>query len=336
MKRRSSPASSSRRSGRARSSTSSAPPSAATSCCSGMADERYITQAEADAAKAEADRHARRSRPAAGHRAVLRRGGAQASRAPVRREGAVRERPRGHGRRSMRGCRKLANQALEHGLRALRQAPRLAASRRATSSPRSHTIERFKDDRWNRPIAVGDVVPAVVVTAPKTGPARLRIGRYHARSRARKATPGRAATSAADLFKPGDLVEVGGHEDRRGDRRRDGHARSDADRRRRDRRDREPHRPDQGDGRRLELQPQQVQPRGAGVSPARIDLQADRLHRGDRSRLHADLDPRSTRRSAIRRATARSTARTTTITSSRGRSRCAGRSKSRATSRRSR
>jgi penicillin-binding protein 1A len=70
-----------------------------------------------------------------------------------------------------------------------------------------HTIDGFKDERWTRPIAVGDVVPAVVVTAPKTGAARLRIGGYHADlERAGYAWTRR--TSAADLFKPGDLVDV--------------------------------------------------------------------------------------------------------------------------------
>ena len=32
-----------------------------------------------------------------------------------------------------------------------------------------HTLDGFKDERWSRPIAVGDVVPAVVITAPKAG-----------------------------------------------------------------------------------------------------------------------------------------------------------------------
>src|SRR5206468_1144554 len=69
------------------------------------------------------------------------------------------------------------------------------------------TVDDFKDDRWSRPILAGDVVPAVVVAAPKTGAARLRIGRYHADlEKAGYAWTRR--TSAADLFKPGDLVDV--------------------------------------------------------------------------------------------------------------------------------
>src|SRR5262249_13469648 len=63
-----------------------------------------------------------------------------------------------------------------------------------------------RDDRWSRPIAVGDIVPAVVVTAPKTGAARLRMGRYHADI----LKEGYAWTRKvpADLFSPGDLVDV--------------------------------------------------------------------------------------------------------------------------------
>jgi penicillin-binding protein 1A len=57
------------------------------------------------------------------------------------------------------------------------------------------------------PIAAGDVVPAVVVTAPKSGPARLRIGAYHA-DLARTGYVWTRRAAAADLFVPGDLVEV--------------------------------------------------------------------------------------------------------------------------------
>src|SRR6185436_15679585 len=56
-------------------------------------------------------------------------------------------------------------------------------------------------------IAVGDVVPAVVVTAPKTGPARLRVGSVHA-DLEKAGYAWTRKTSAADLFKPGDLVDV--------------------------------------------------------------------------------------------------------------------------------
>src|SRR5262249_11219363 len=48
---------------------------------------------------------------------------------------------------------------------------------------------------------------AVVMTAPKTGPARLRFGRYHA-DLGREGMAFTRRTSPADVFKPGDLVEV--------------------------------------------------------------------------------------------------------------------------------
>jgi penicillin-binding protein 1A len=70
-----------------------------------------------------------------------------------------------------------------------------------------HTIDGFKDERWTRPIAVGDVVPAVVVAAPRTGPAKLKVGAQHV-DLDRAGYTWTRRTSAADLFKPGDLVEV--------------------------------------------------------------------------------------------------------------------------------
>ncbi len=62
----------------------------------------------------------------------------------------------------------LANRSLEHGLRAY---DKRHGWRRPTRNvvAEKHTIDGFKDERWNRPMAVGDVVPAVVVSAPKAG-----------------------------------------------------------------------------------------------------------------------------------------------------------------------
>jgi penicillin-binding protein 1A len=100
----------------------------------------------------------------------------------------------------------MANRALEHGLRTYDKRHGWRRPSRNVLAEK-HAIENFRDDRWTRPIAVGDTVPAVVVTAPKTGPARLRIGRYHA-DLSREGYTWTRRTSAADLFKPGDLVEV--------------------------------------------------------------------------------------------------------------------------------
>jgi penicillin-binding protein 1A len=99
-----------------------------------------------------------------------------------------------------------ANRALEHGLRRYDKRHGWRHPKRNVVAE-GHTIDGFRDDRWSRPIAIGDVVPAVVVTAPKSGAARVRMGRYHA-DLSRDAYAWTRRPSAADLFKPGDLVEV--------------------------------------------------------------------------------------------------------------------------------
>jgi penicillin-binding protein 1A len=171
-----------------------------------MADERYITQAAADAAK---------------QRPIVTRG--QPTQppgiAPFFVEEVRKHLEHQYGAKVLYengltvtttldpALQELANKALEHGLRAY---DKRHGWRRPTRNviAENHTIEGFRDERWNRPIAIGDVVPAIVVSAPKTGAARLRVGRYHADLE----RPGYAWTgskrTAADLFKPGDLVDV--------------------------------------------------------------------------------------------------------------------------------
>ena len=72
-----------------------------------------------------------------------------------------------------------ANRAIEHGLRRYDKRHGWRKPRRNVLEEQ-HSIEGFRDDRWSRPMVPGDVVPAVVVTAPKTGAARVRFGRYRA------------------------------------------------------------------------------------------------------------------------------------------------------------
>jgi penicillin-binding protein 1A len=100
----------------------------------------------------------------------------------------------------------LAGRAIEHGLRAY---DKRHGWRRPTRNVLSEkqTIEDAKDERWSRPIAVGDIVPAVVVTAPKTGAARLRIGKYHA-DLGRDGYHWTYRPGPEALFKPGDVVDV--------------------------------------------------------------------------------------------------------------------------------
>jgi len=170
-----------------------------------LADERYVTQAEADAAKAKpiVTRGAPSQPPGIAPFFVE-----EVRKHLERHYGAKVLYENGLNVRTTLDARlqELANRSLEHGLRAY---DKRHGWRRPTRNvlDEKHTIEGFKDDRWLRPIGPGDVVPAVVVTAPKTGAARLRIGPYHADLEKAGYTWTRR-TSAADLFKPGDLVEA--------------------------------------------------------------------------------------------------------------------------------
>jgi penicillin-binding protein 1A len=170
-----------------------------------MADERYITQDQADAAKAKP---------------IVTRGqpNAPPGIAPFFVEEVRKHLEREYGAKVLyeKGLsvtttldptlQDIANKAIEHGLRRYDKRHGWRRPRRNVLSE-GHNIEGFKNDRWNRPIAVGDVVPAVVVTAPKAGPARLRVGPYHA-DLAKDGYAWTRKASAADLFQPGDLVEV--------------------------------------------------------------------------------------------------------------------------------
>jgi penicillin-binding protein 1A len=171
-----------------------------------MADERYLTQAQADAAKQQP---------------IVTKGqpNQPPGIAPFFVEEVRKHLEKQYGAKvlyenglSVRTTldatlQEMANRALEHGLRAYDKRHGWRRPTRNVVAER-HTIEGFKDERWSRPIAVGDVVPAVVVTAGKTGAARLRIGPYHADLD----RPGYVWTGSkrtpADLFKPGDLVDV--------------------------------------------------------------------------------------------------------------------------------
>jgi penicillin-binding protein 1A len=170
-----------------------------------MADERYITQAQADAARQQpiVTRGAPNQPPGI---------------APFFVEEVRKHLERQYGAKVLyenglsvtttldSRLQEIANRSLEHGLRTYDKRHGWRRPTRNALDER-RTIEGFKDDRWNRPIAPGDVVPAVVVTAPKTGAARLRIGGF----RADLDRPGYAwthRTSAGDLFKPGDLIDV--------------------------------------------------------------------------------------------------------------------------------
>ena len=170
-----------------------------------MADEHYITQAEAEAAK---------------QKPIVTRG--QPTQAPGIAPFFVEE-VRKHLERQYGAkvlyenglsvtttldakLQDLANRAIEHGLRAY---DKRHGWRKPTRSvfDEKQTIETAREDRWSRPIAAGDVVPAVVVTAPKSGAARLRIGKYRA-DLTRDGYSWTYKTSAESLFKAGDIDDV--------------------------------------------------------------------------------------------------------------------------------
>jgi penicillin-binding protein 1A len=170
-----------------------------------MADERYITQAQADAAKAQ---------PIVTRGAPTQPPGI----APFFVEEVRKHLEKQYGAKALYenglavtttldpALQELGNKTIEHGLRAYDKRHGWRKPTRNVVAEK-HTIEGYKDERWTRAIAVGDIVPAVVVAAPKSGPARLRIGAYHA-DLDRKDYAWTRKASAADLFAPGDLVDV--------------------------------------------------------------------------------------------------------------------------------
>jgi penicillin-binding protein 1A len=99
-----------------------------------------------------------------------------------------------------------ANVAVERGLRRLDK--RRGGYRKPARNilAEGQSLDRFMTDRWSRPILAGDIVPAVVVAATPAG-ARVRIGTDDV-DLPRAAYAWTRKTSAADLFKAGDLIEV--------------------------------------------------------------------------------------------------------------------------------
>jgi penicillin-binding protein 1A len=175
-----------------------------------MADERYITQAQADAAK---------QKPIVTRGAPTQPPGI----APFFVEEVRKHLERQYGAKALYEnglsvtttldpkLQDLANRAIEHGLRAYDKRhgwrkPTVNVVKNGFEAEGGHAAS-YLDERWKRPMNVGDVVPAVVVSAPKTGPARLRVGGWHV-DLERKDFGWTRRASAADLFAAGDLVDV--------------------------------------------------------------------------------------------------------------------------------
>jgi len=169
-----------------------------------MADEHYLTQQQADAAKQKpiVTRGAPTQPPGIAPYFVE-----EVRKHLEKQYGAKMLYENGLAVRTTLDARlqELANRSLERGLRLY---DKRHGWRRATRNviDERHTIEGFRDERWGRSMAVGDIVPAVVVTAPKSGAAQLRIGTF--RADLERAGYAWTRRTPADLFKPGDLVDV--------------------------------------------------------------------------------------------------------------------------------
>ncbi len=100
-----------------------------------------------------------------------------------------------------------ANTAMDRGLRRIdkRRTGYRPPARNVVAE--GHAAERFTTARWAQPMSAGDIVPAVVLSAPRTGAARIRIGASQIDLPPSAFTWTRR-TAAADLFKVGDLIEV--------------------------------------------------------------------------------------------------------------------------------
>ena len=157
-----------------------------------MADEHFITQAAGRRGQAEAGRHPRPAEPAARHRAVLRRGSPQAPRAPVRRQGALRERPLGahDARRDDAGSGQPGDRARAA---ARRQTPRLseAEAQRPRRAPHDRGVQGRAVDPSDRTSATS--FPPSSSPRRRPAPARIRDRALSGGPGAKRATRGRAA-----------------------------------------------------------------------------------------------------------------------------------------------
>lgn len=102
-----------------------------------------------------------------------------------------------------------ADAAIDRGLRRL---DKLRGYRRPTENVLAahKRLDTYSTAAWSRPILAGDIVPALVMAVPPKGsaaPARVRIG-SHEIDLPRTAFAWTRRASAAELFKTGDLIEV--------------------------------------------------------------------------------------------------------------------------------
>jgi len=102
-----------------------------------------------------------------------------------------------------------ANAAIDRGLRLVDKRRNGFRKPARNIVAEGRTIEAFNHERWAQPILAGDIVPALVTFVPGStgGSARVRIGEYDVELKP-SAFSWTRRTSAAALFKVGDLIEV--------------------------------------------------------------------------------------------------------------------------------
>jgi penicillin-binding protein 1A len=104
-----------------------------------------------------------------------------------------------------------ANAALENGLRQVARRRGVWRKPARNVLAEGHSLEKFRLDRWNRAMNVGDIVPAIVTSVDpreKTGGGfRIRFGTQTAEL-TRPSFQWTRRTHGADLVQPGDLIEV--------------------------------------------------------------------------------------------------------------------------------
>ena len=99
-----------------------------------------------------------------------------------------------------------ANRAIDRGTRRADKRRGVFRKPQRNVLAEKHTLEGFRHDRWARPMAEGDIVPGVV-TSVSDGTAKVRMGSLTAELN-KAAIQWTRKTSAADLVKVGDLVDV--------------------------------------------------------------------------------------------------------------------------------
>jgi penicillin-binding protein 1A len=102
-----------------------------------------------------------------------------------------------------------AERAVDRGLRRIDKRRSGYRKPKQTIEGAKATLTTYTSSRWARPIAAGDIVPAVVMSFPKApaGSARVRIGDTEL-DLPRAAFAWTRKTNAADLFHVGDIIDV--------------------------------------------------------------------------------------------------------------------------------